>query len=75
MNDSCLTQDRLISEGGFGFVYQVSDKSHAKFALKRIILQSEEMRQLIRNEVNVWVSRTSRIYLRFRAKYQGTQTL
>ena len=40
-----LKIDRLISEGGFGFVYAVTDQqTGAKYALKQINAQSEEQR-------------------------------
>ena len=50
-----LKIDRLISEGGFGFVYAVTDTSTGqKYALKQINAQTEEQRQLITNEMQVW---------------------
>ena len=53
-----LRIDRQLAEGGFGFVYAVTDTaSHQQFALKQMNIQNDETKRLIDNEIRVWVSK------------------
>jgi serine/threonine protein kinase len=50
-----LSVIKKLAEGGFGFVYQVSDPQNGQhFALKKMVVQSSEQQKLIKNEIEVW---------------------
>ncbi|KYQ89550.1 putative protein serine/threonine kinase [Tieghemostelium lacteum] len=53
INGRLYTVQRLIAEGGFGFVYQVRDDYNQIYALKRMILQDKERFAAIKNEIDV----------------------
>ncbi|KAI1289824.1 Cyclin-G-associated kinase [Halotydeus destructor] len=49
-----LRVDRVIAEGGFGFVFKVRDvQSHEVYALKRLIAADKEAKKEIENEIDV----------------------
>tara|TARA_B110000285_G_C15084380_1_gene595305 strand:+ start:120 stop:464 length:345 start_codon:yes stop_codon:yes gene_type:complete len=55
VNNRNLRSDKVLAEGGFGFVYQVTDESTGEqFALKKININSKETFDLIKNEIDTW---------------------
>jgi len=47
--------ENKISEGGFAFVYKVTDvNTFATFALKKIAVTSNEHRVNVENEIKIW---------------------
>ena len=65
---------RKIAEGGFGFVYQVSDSNTGQqYALKKVVLHNKETLKIIKNECTIWkeVSNHTNIVTFVDAKQQG----
>lgn len=51
INDKSFKIIRIISEGGYGFVYLVEDDNHKCFALKKVITQDQERYNVIQKEL------------------------
>lgn len=51
INDKSYKIIRIISEGGYGFVYLVEDDSHMRFALKKVITQDQDRFNVIQKEL------------------------
>ena len=55
VNNRHLRSDKVLAEGGFGFVYQVTDETTGEqFALKKINIGNKETFELIKNEIETW---------------------
>jgi len=55
VNKRNLRSDKVIAEGGFGFVYEVTDETTGEqFALKKINIGNKETFNLIKNEIDTW---------------------
>ena len=51
INDKSFKIVRIISEGGYGFVYLVEDDGHTRYALKKVITQDEDKFNVIQKEL------------------------
>ena len=52
-----LQVDKLLGEGGYAYVYQVTDaQTGEKYALKKVIIQSKQAQASIKNEIKLWSS-------------------
>ena len=51
INDKVFKIIKIISEGGYGFVYLVENENHHKFALKKVITQDKERYAVIHKEL------------------------
>ena len=47
-------EERLIAEGGYGYVYEVSDGRGNRFALKKMNILSPQQLNNIKREIAVW---------------------
>ena len=54
INEKIYTEDNLISEGGYGYVYRVHDENNAYFAMKKMILQDNQAVERASKEVDIW---------------------
>lgn len=56
INDKEYVEDKLIAEGGFGYIYQIHSPGHKeqKYALKRINIADKKHLKQVKNEVNLW---------------------
>jgi len=48
------TEEKLIAEGGFGYVYLVTDETGREFAMKKINVQDSSQQQMIKKEISYW---------------------
>jgi serine/threonine protein kinase len=52
VNNRSLRSDKILAEGGFGFVYQVTDEdSGEQYALKKVNISNKETFELIKGEI------------------------
>ena len=54
VNGKNYYEDKLLGEGGYGYVYQVSDSKGNKYALKKINILSQPQYQNIIREIKLW---------------------
>ena len=54
VNGKHYYEDKLLGEGGYGYVYQVSDSQGNKYALKKINILSQPQYQNIIREIKLW---------------------
>ena len=54
INGKHYYEDKLLGEGGYGYVYQVSDSQGNKYALKKMNILSQTQYQNIIHEVRIW---------------------
>ena len=55
VNNKEYNEHRLIAEGGFGFIYEISSiEDEKKYALKKINISSENHLNQIKNEIKLW---------------------
>jgi AP2-associated kinase len=54
INGKEYTEEKLIAEGGYGYVYEVSDNRGNKYALKKMNILSNQQLQSIKKEVSIW---------------------
>ena len=54
INGKHYYEDKLLGEGGYGYVYQVSDSKGNKYALKKMNIISQTQYQNIIREVRIW---------------------
>ena len=47
-------EEKLLAEGGFGYVYLVSDQNGKLYAMKKINIQESSQLQIIKQEINIW---------------------
>ena len=54
INGTHYYEDKLLGEGGYGYVYQVSDSQGKKYALKKMNILSQPQYQNIIREIKLW---------------------
>ena len=54
INKKNYYQNKLLGEGGYGYVFEVSDSKGNKYALKKMNILSKVQYQNILNEVQIW---------------------
>ena len=54
VNGKNYYEDKLLGEGGYGYVYEVSDSKGKKYALKKMNILSQTQYQNIIREIRLW---------------------
>ena len=54
VNGKHYIEDKLLGEGGYGYVYEVSNSQGKKFALKKMNILSQPQYQNIIREIRIW---------------------
>ena len=54
INGKDYYQEKLIAEGGYGYVYLVSDNNSKKYALKKMNILNPTQFQNIKHEIQIW---------------------
>ena len=54
VNGKHYIEDKLLGEGGYGYVYEVSNSQGKKFALKKMNIISQPQYQNIIREIRIW---------------------
>ena len=54
INNKTFSVNKLLGEGGYGYVYEVSDQNMNKYALKKMNILNDKQFQSIKREISIW---------------------